>query len=435
MVSVMFMTVGFYMLVPYLAAHLQQGLGFTAGIIGLVLGVRTFCQQGLYAVGGSLSDRLGCRSLIVAGALVRATGFLLFGFATTLPIVFVAAVLTGFGGVLFGPASRSYLAQETVGEHRVQTLALDGACTKIGELIGPLVGLALLAVNFQLVSLIATGVFTLLALFVLCLLPYRPGLEATSMDSALLDWRHVLSNRVFLLFALSMGGGWLILANQIYVSLPLEIERLTGSNLGVSVMFTLSCLMVITTQGRITAASRARWRGPRAIVIGLSLMTIAFVPLMIGGALLPLPAADGGLAAVLVTAVNLAPIVLWTLVFTLGVMIAQPFAMDLIPLLGGERRTGTYYGVYFSIAGLGVLAGNPITGLFIDLARAVAVPSLPWLFPLVIGLSCTILMRRLNGRGVLPARQRLGQMPETAVKSLPDEGTARSDRQGDSGCR
>jgi MFS family permease len=164
-VSVMFMTVGFYMLVPYLAAHLQQGLGFTAGIIGLVLGVRTFCQQGLYAVGGSLSDRLGCRSLIVAGALVRATGFLLFGFATTLPIVFVAAVLTGFGGVLFGPASRSYLAQETVGEHRVQTLALDGACTKIGELIGPLVGLALLAVNFQLVSLIATGVFTLLALF------------------------------------------------------------------------------------------------------------------------------------------------------------------------------------------------------------------------------------------------------------------------------
>ncbi|MBM7790043.1 MFS family permease [Tenggerimyces flavus] len=114
------MTIGFYMLVPFLAAHLQQGLGFTAGVIGLVLGLRTFCQQGLYVVGGSLSDRLGCRSLIVAGALVRAIGFLMFGFATTLPIVVVAAVLTGLGGVLFGPASRSYLAQEAVGADRVQ---------------------------------------------------------------------------------------------------------------------------------------------------------------------------------------------------------------------------------------------------------------------------------------------------------------------------
>ncbi|MFC3764731.1 hypothetical protein [Tenggerimyces flavus] len=61
-------------------------------------------------------------------------------------------------------------------------------------------------------------------------------------------------------------------------------------------------------------------------------------------------------------------------------MISQPFAMDLIPLLSGERRTGTYYGVYFSIAGLGVLIGNTATGLFVDLARATALPAFPGSF-------------------------------------------------------
>ncbi|WP_205121624.1 hypothetical protein [Tenggerimyces flavus] len=54
--------------------------------------------------------------------------------------------------------------------------------------------------------------------------------------------------------------------------------------------------------------------------------------------------------------------------------------MDLIPLLSGERRTGTYYGVYFSIAGLGVLIGNTATGLFVDLARATALPAFPGSF-------------------------------------------------------
>ncbi|MBM7790042.1 MFS transporter [Tenggerimyces flavus] len=141
--------------------------------------------------------------------------------------------------------------------------------------------------NFGLVTLVASSVFALLALFVLCLLPYRRGLEATSTDSVWMDWRHVLCNRSFLLFALGMGGGWLVLANQIYVGLPLEIQRLTGGNLGVTAMFTLSCLLVITTQTRVTAAARARWSGPRAIVIGLSLMTVSFLPLMVGGALLP----------------------------------------------------------------------------------------------------------------------------------------------------
>ncbi|MGH3768688.1 MAG: hypothetical protein ACRDS0_15990 [Pseudonocardiaceae bacterium] len=109
-------------------------------------------------------------------------------------------------------------------------------------------------------------------------------------------------------------------------------------------------------------------------------MTVAFVPLLVGGALLPLPTEGGGLTAAMPAAVNLAPIVVWTIVFMLGIMIADPFAVDLIPLLGRERRTGTYYGVYFSVAGLGVLVGNPVT------ACSSTSPA-PWLFPACRGCS------------------------------------------------
>ncbi|RUQ02446.1 MFS transporter, partial [Microbacterium sp. HSID17254] len=58
---------GFYMLIPYLADHLSSGLGLSVLMVGLILGVRNFSQQGMFLVGGSLADRFGYKPMIVAG--------------------------------------------------------------------------------------------------------------------------------------------------------------------------------------------------------------------------------------------------------------------------------------------------------------------------------------------------------------------------------
>ena len=71
------MNVGFFMLFPLLTVHLTRDLGFDATGVGLVLGARNLVQQGAAPLGGSLSDRIGYKRVIVAGFLVRATGFLL----------------------------------------------------------------------------------------------------------------------------------------------------------------------------------------------------------------------------------------------------------------------------------------------------------------------------------------------------------------------
>lgn len=43
---------GFYLLIPYLAVHLSDGLGMSAAVVGTVLGVRSLSQQGLFVIGG-----------------------------------------------------------------------------------------------------------------------------------------------------------------------------------------------------------------------------------------------------------------------------------------------------------------------------------------------------------------------------------------------
>src|SRR5260221_2130829 len=70
------MNIGFFMLFPLLTVHLTRDLGFDATGVGLVLAARNLVQQGAAPFGGSLSDRIGYKPVIVAGFVVRATGFL-----------------------------------------------------------------------------------------------------------------------------------------------------------------------------------------------------------------------------------------------------------------------------------------------------------------------------------------------------------------------
>jgi MFS family permease len=64
--------VGFLMVVPYLAVHLVDDLGLASGAVGLVLGLRTFSQQGLFVIGGTLTDRFGAKPVILERRGLRA---------------------------------------------------------------------------------------------------------------------------------------------------------------------------------------------------------------------------------------------------------------------------------------------------------------------------------------------------------------------------
>ncbi|OOK70553.1 major Facilitator Superfamily protein [Mycobacterium kansasii] len=160
---------------PYLADYLAGPLGLAAWAVGLVMGVRNFSQQGMFFVGGTLADRFGYKPMIVAGCLIRTGGFGLLVFAQSLPTVLIASAATGFAGALFNPAVRAYLAVDA-GDRKIEAFAMFNIFYQAGILLGPLVGLALLALDFRMTVLGAAAVFAALTVAQLLALP-RPSAD------------------------------------------------------------------------------------------------------------------------------------------------------------------------------------------------------------------------------------------------------------------
>jgi MFS family permease len=372
---------GFYMLMPYLAGYLAGPLGLAGWAVGLVLGVRNFSQQGMFIVGGTLADRLGYKSLIVAGCLLRTAAFGLLAVAQSLPALLIASAATGFAGALFNPAVRAYLAADS-GERRVAAFTVFNVFYQGGILAGPLVGLALMGLDFRVTAGMAAVVFAVLTIAQLFALPKDHATVAERV-SVLHDWRTVLANRPFLLFAVSMVGTYVV-TFQVYLALPLHAGVLSPHHESaiVAAIFAVSGLVAIGGQIRITAWFTARYGRAQSLTIGVLVLAAAFVPLIV------VPDDRWGkptaVAALLLTAALLA----------VGSAAVYPFEMDTVVSLAGDRLVATYYGFYNTIVGIGILVGNLATGALMETARRAGRPELVWVSLTTISLLVALALYR-----------------------------------------
>ncbi|WP_228918652.1 MFS transporter [Streptomyces sp. DH20] len=385
---------GFYLLIPYLATHLTENLGMSAAVVGVVLGVRTLSQQGLFVVGGSAADRLGARGVIIAGCALRTLGFGLFAWGDGLVVLLAASVLSGFAGALFNPAVRAYIAQEADGR-KAEAFALFTMFAAAGALVGPLLGSALLLVDFRTSALTAAGIFAVLTVAQMLVLPAR-GTKPRGGGSVPADWREVLGNRPFLAFALAMVGMF-TLESQLYLLLPDGARQATGWDGAAGLVLLVGTLAHLTLQLRVTRALKERGQRGRWIVTGLGLMAVAFVPPALTAS------GSGGPDGVVDGVLRVLPVLAGALLLSLGVMVTQPFVMELIPAYGRPGLTGTYFGVFYVVSGVAAAVGNTLVGWAMDTGGRAGTAWLPWVCCALFGLVSALGVAWLRRLGSLPA--------------------------------
>jgi len=345
-------------------------------------------------VGGSAADRLGARGVIIAGCGLRTLGFGSFAFGHDLVVLLAASALSGFAGALFNPAVRTYIAQEADGR-KAEAFALFNVFAAAGALVGPLLGSALLLVDFRTSALTAAAIFAVLTVAQVLVLPARTT-GPSDGGSVPADWREVLGNRPFLAFALAMVGMF-TLESQLYLLLPDGARQATGWDGAAGLVLLVGTLTHLTLQLRVTRALKNRGQRGRWIVTGLGLTAAAFVPpaLTAGG--------SGGPDGVVDGVLRVLPVLAGALLLSLGVMVAQPFVMELIPAYGRPGLTGTYFGVFYVVSGVAAAVGNTVVGWAMDTGGGAGAAWLPWVCCALFGLVSALGVAWLRRLGSLPA--------------------------------
>ncbi|MDU7391127.1 MFS transporter [Atlantibacter hermannii] len=383
--------IGFYAVVPFLAIFLRDDMLLSGGTIGLILGLRTFSQQGMFILGGALSDRYGARSVILCGCVVRVAGYLLLALGDSLSPIILGACLTGIGGALFSPSIEALLAKagtdsEARGKRsRAEWFALFAVCGELGAVLGPVAGALLAGLGFRQVALAGALVFVA-ALLVLHLCLPRTARHKQALH--ITPWWTTFRQPRFVAFIIAYSS-WLLSYNQLYLALPVEITRAGGSEKDLGPLFMLASGLIILLQLPMARFAR-RVGATRIVPAGFLLVSASFVSVALFAASTP---PDNWL--------RLLPAACFVTLLTLGQMLLVPAAKDLIPRFAEHDTLGAHYGALSTAGGCAVLAGNILFGDRLDLALIPsAQAAYPWLqlavFPFLSAIALFIICRPLR---------------------------------------
>ena len=383
--------IGFYAVVPFLAIFLRDDMLLSGGLIGLVLGLRTFSQQGMFIVGGALSDKYGAKVVILSGCVIRVAGYLLLAFGQSLWPIILGACLTGIGGALFSPSIEALLAKagtqsEAKGKRsRAEWFALFAVCGELGAVLGPVAGALLTGLGFRQVALAGAGIFiAALAVLFFCL----PAAHQSQRALNILPWWTTFRQPRFVAFIIAYSS-WLLSYNQLYLALPVEIQRSGGNEKDLGPLFMLASVLIIAVQLPMARVAR-RVGAVKILPVGFLLLSASFASVALFASTEP---SEGWL--------RLLPSAIFVTLLTLGQMLLVPSAKDLIPHFAEESTLGAHYGALSTAGGIAVLAGNLLFGSLLDRALVPSAQAVyPWLllalFPLCSAVALNIICRPLR---------------------------------------
>lgn len=138
MLTVFIDLLGFGIVVPFLAFYARQH-GASGWAIGGVLAIYSLMQFFFSPIWGRLSDRVGRRPVLMISLAGSVAGYLLFAFAQSLILIFLARLVAGVAAANIGTA-QAYVADSTTPENRARGMGLIGAAFGLGFIFGPPVG-------------------------------------------------------------------------------------------------------------------------------------------------------------------------------------------------------------------------------------------------------------------------------------------------------
>ncbi len=270
---------GYGMVIPLLPFFVQrQDAGATAaGALGSLYALMQLIAGPIL---GALSDRYGRRPVLLICLLGTATGYLILGFANSLPLIFIAIMIDGITGGNLSTAY-AYIADVTTNENRARGMGLVGAAFGLGLMAGPAIGGLLSAYGLSVPAFFACALSLSNVVFGFFVLPESlPQEKRMPIDSwRALNWLTQLIGvlRISTIRLLLLATFTLNLAFAgLQTNFPLFSQARFGwdaTRNGIFFAFVGVCAVLV--QGILYGQIQPRVGEKRLAIIGLTLMAIS----------------------------------------------------------------------------------------------------------------------------------------------------------------
>jgi DHA1 family tetracycline resistance protein-like MFS transporter len=178
--------VGFGIVIPILPLYGER-FGPSGLTLGLLMASYSAMQFIFAPILGRLSDRVGRRPVLLVSLVGSVIGYLLFGFAGSMTVLFVSRIIDGISGGNIATA-QAVIADITGPEDRAKGMGIIGAAFGLGFIVGPAMAALLVDIQPWLPGVAAAVTSSVAFLLVFFKLPETLPEEARSQSR-----RHPLS--------------------------------------------------------------------------------------------------------------------------------------------------------------------------------------------------------------------------------------------------
>ncbi len=332
------------MIYPILPVFLTQTLRAPATVVGLIEGIANGTASIISGISGWISDRVGRRKPVAfVGYVLTAVSRPMIALAAVWPVVLAARFFDRLGrGVRVSPRD-ALLAEVSAEEHRGRAFGYERAMDSAGAVLGPLIGLALVAwagIEHRKVFLISAIPASLAALMILTVREQRDDFVEGGSSARLTFAGTTREYRRFLIVTGVFG-----LANSANAFLILR-ARQVGLTTGQTIL-AYALFNAVAAIASMPAGSASDRLGRRNLLIaGYSIYAISYAGLAAAG-----------------TAWLIWPLfALYGLFPALTDGVSKALAVD----TAGNVGRGTAIGIYSAVVGITQIAASYIGGVLWD---------------------------------------------------------------------
>jgi MFS family permease len=248
---------------PFLLIYLHNVRGIPFGLAGSAAAVQSAAALASGFLGGTLSDRVGPKRVLLGALAVMTVAFALMPLIRTAGHAFAIYTLWGIGSGSFWPSQSALLAGLTPATRRAPAYALQRLAMNVGVALGGVVAGLIVSVGNPrtFTFLFAIDCVTFVGYMFVLARVRAPSLHEGRLGGS---WRTVLRDRVFTAYTL-LNAAFMTAAISLVVELlPAFGKNVTGiSEKEVGIVFALDAVGVAVFQLPVVklAEGRRRMRG------------------------------------------------------------------------------------------------------------------------------------------------------------------------------